>query len=305
MATQEFTAAIKSYETALRIDASLPAEVHSALGQAYNGRGLREKSIQDFGKAIEHAPDYAEPFKNRGLALLSAGDDAGLDDIEVAARLKPEYGPEIAKTLTTAARDKAKNTLVSGPDLFPRLDSLFADMSRVLLIEERLGLVNPASVAVSRSSIQLAIPVGAERDAWLWNQQGLQAGAEEYSWWVLIRYGDRVLRAGVMHVKDAQASESSGSIVALLDASSRNVFQVTAAAVGTRSLYSFPRPGTNPSEVTALMKDGTIYLTVRDRILATELSQVRPEIVIAYNSGTVFGRLGATYVQPVRVSYSD
>ncbi len=61
-------------------------------GKTYAERGAYELAIQDYNRAIELRPGYAEPYNNRGNAFGNLGNHArSIPDFDKAIELKPAY----------------------------------------------------------------------------------------------------------------------------------------------------------------------------------------------------------------------
>lgn len=66
------------------------AEQHYKKGISYGNRGQMEKAIEEYTKAIELNPEYAEAYYHRGQAYQENPDQA-ISDLSRAIELKPDY----------------------------------------------------------------------------------------------------------------------------------------------------------------------------------------------------------------------
>ncbi len=81
-------------------------ELRNNLGILHARRGDATAAIRTFMELAREAPDYFEGRRNLGLALLQAGDSAAVQELEAAARLRPDDASvqralERARSLTT------------------------------------------------------------------------------------------------------------------------------------------------------------------------------------------------------------
>lgn len=66
--------------------------VQKGLGTVNVAQGQYDAAIRNYDKAIEAEPNNADHYLQRGSAYLMKGDvDAGVQNLEAAARLNPEY----------------------------------------------------------------------------------------------------------------------------------------------------------------------------------------------------------------------
>lgn len=89
-------------------------EVQTGPGVAHAAQGQHDAEIRNYDKAIEAEPDNAELYMKRGSAYMLKGDlDAGVQNLEAAARLNPEYGPVLirARRMQSRMREVGANSL--------------------------------------------------------------------------------------------------------------------------------------------------------------------------------------------------
>ncbi len=79
--------AIDDFGRAIEINPAY-AEAYNNRGNAYNGLGNYKQSIDDCSRAIEIRPGYAEAYSNRGVVYLNQGDNiSGCRDAQKACEL--------------------------------------------------------------------------------------------------------------------------------------------------------------------------------------------------------------------------
>lgn len=96
---KEYAKAILDFGKAIELFPKNPEYIQSDLGQIYHNRGvtesnmeLNEAAIADFGKAIEIAPDWAQPYYERGRAYKSLKNRAkAIADFEKALSLAGDH----------------------------------------------------------------------------------------------------------------------------------------------------------------------------------------------------------------------
>lgn len=87
----EFDLAIEEFNKAIEIKPNY-AEAFNNLGQAYDKKADFERTIKNFKKAIERKPDFVEAFNNRGLVYFRKDDMAhAIEDFDKAIKFKPNY----------------------------------------------------------------------------------------------------------------------------------------------------------------------------------------------------------------------
>jgi tetratricopeptide (TPR) repeat protein len=70
-------------------------------GKAHSKKGNPEKAVQEFTRAINHAPNYAHCYHDRGAAYLNMGlVEQAIDGLSTAIQLSPE--PQFYASLGTA-----------------------------------------------------------------------------------------------------------------------------------------------------------------------------------------------------------
>ena len=88
----QYKEAVGRYNVVLRIHPDLYLAYHGR-ALAYYNEDLFDLALDDFNKAIEYKPDYAEALRNRGVLLANQGDHAlARSDLELAVELYREKG---------------------------------------------------------------------------------------------------------------------------------------------------------------------------------------------------------------------
>jgi tetratricopeptide (TPR) repeat protein len=83
--------AIEDYDKAIEIKPGY-ADAYTNRGAAYNGLGNYRQAIEDYDKAIEIKPGYADAYYNRGLAYNGLGNyRQAIEDYDKAIEIKPGY----------------------------------------------------------------------------------------------------------------------------------------------------------------------------------------------------------------------
>ena len=87
--------AIEDYNRAIEIKPDY-AEAYNNRGNAYNGLGNYRQAIEDYNRAIEIKPDYADAYNNRGIAYNSLGNyRQAIEDYDRAIEIKPGYADSL------------------------------------------------------------------------------------------------------------------------------------------------------------------------------------------------------------------
>lgn len=88
---RDLEGAIDDYTKAIELDPAY-ADAYLNRGLARNSKGQHDAAITDYNKAIELAPDYADAYVNRSLARSSKGDAKGaLADCNRAIEIQPQH----------------------------------------------------------------------------------------------------------------------------------------------------------------------------------------------------------------------
>lgn len=83
--------AISDFNKAIEIDPK-HAMAYNNRGNAYNAKGLYDLAISDFDKALEINPRYATAYNNRGYAYNAKGlYDLAISDFNKALEINPRY----------------------------------------------------------------------------------------------------------------------------------------------------------------------------------------------------------------------
>jgi hypothetical protein len=83
--------AIEDYDRAIEIKPDY-ANAYYNRGHAYQGLGNYRQAIEDYGRAIEIKPDYAEVYNNRGVAYALLGNyRQAFEDFNRAIEIKPGF----------------------------------------------------------------------------------------------------------------------------------------------------------------------------------------------------------------------
>ena len=86
----QYSDAIENFSKAIELKPDY-AEVYHARGLTYSYQGEHEQAIQDATKAIELNPDYAEAYYTRGLAYSCQGEhEQAIQDFSKTIELKPD-----------------------------------------------------------------------------------------------------------------------------------------------------------------------------------------------------------------------
>ena len=87
---RDFDRALVMFENARRLDAS-SAKALNGCGAVHLMRGMRERAIDEFSKAVVLDPDYFAPYLNRGMALQQSGEhERAIADFCMAIQLDTE-----------------------------------------------------------------------------------------------------------------------------------------------------------------------------------------------------------------------
>lgn len=89
-------------------------DVQKGPGAAHAAQGQHDEEIRNYDNAIEAEPNNADLYLQRGSAYLRKGDvDAGVQNLEAAARLNPEYEPTLlqAKRMQSRMREMGAKSI--------------------------------------------------------------------------------------------------------------------------------------------------------------------------------------------------
>ena len=87
----EYDHAIEDYTKAVNLKPNY-AEAYSNRGDAYGKKGDYDHAIEDCNKAIQLKPNLAEAYLNRGVAYGKKGDyDHAIEDYNRVIQLKPDF----------------------------------------------------------------------------------------------------------------------------------------------------------------------------------------------------------------------
>ena len=87
----EFDRAIQDYDKAIEANPKY-ADVYNNRGIVYNNKGEFDRAIQDYSKAIELNPKHAKIYLNRGIAYADKREhDHAIQDYSKAIELKSDY----------------------------------------------------------------------------------------------------------------------------------------------------------------------------------------------------------------------
>ena len=86
-----YNPAIEDFNKAIELNPNY-AEAYSNRGLVYAKKGDYDRAIEDLNKAIELDPNYAEAYNNRGIAFEGEGDyDRAIANYTKAIQLNPDY----------------------------------------------------------------------------------------------------------------------------------------------------------------------------------------------------------------------
>jgi tetratricopeptide (TPR) repeat protein len=87
----EYDNAIEDYNKAIELKPDF-AEAYNNRGNTYSDKGEYDNAIEDYNKAIKLKPDFAVAYNNRGNAYYYKGEyDNAIEDFNKAIELKPNY----------------------------------------------------------------------------------------------------------------------------------------------------------------------------------------------------------------------
>jgi len=121
----DFDKAIQNYDKAIELKPDY-AEAYNNRGVAYGEKDDFDKAIQNYDKAIELKPDYAKAYNNRGVAYVEKRDfDKAIQNYDKAIELKPDYAEAYYNRGNVYSRkddfDKAIQNYDKAIELNPRL----------------------------------------------------------------------------------------------------------------------------------------------------------------------------------------
>jgi protein O-mannosyl-transferase len=83
--------AIEDFNRAIEINPGY-AEAYNNRGVAYNAIGNPVRAIEDFNAAIKYKPAYAKAFNNRAVACMAIGNNTqAIDNFNIAIEIDPQY----------------------------------------------------------------------------------------------------------------------------------------------------------------------------------------------------------------------
>ena len=150
----DLESAIKDFD---RVINELPenpdnASVYKNRGTAYLGTGRFDRAAEDFTKAIELKPGYANAFRLRGIVYCRKGEySSAIEDFSIVIALKPNY----AKTyynrgiawLHLGEWEKAKSDLMNSSTMKMDTIAAFRDEYQSLDdFEQKLGIQVPVDI---------------------------------------------------------------------------------------------------------------------------------------------------------------
>ncbi len=132
----DFKRAIEDFDKAIEIRPEY-AEAYAGRGAALYNLGDFERAIEDFDKAIELRPSNAETYANRGAALQKQGDfKEAIADFDKAIELRPEYAEAYAnREAALQKRGGLKQTITDfdkAIELDPEYAQAYADRGAAL-----------------------------------------------------------------------------------------------------------------------------------------------------------------------------
>ena len=87
---KEYDCAIEDFTKAIELNPNY-ADAYYNRGLAYQSKGEVDRTIEDFTKAIELNPNYADAYYNRGLAYYDKGEHGRvIEDFTKVIELKPD-----------------------------------------------------------------------------------------------------------------------------------------------------------------------------------------------------------------------
>ena len=74
---------------------------------AHRCKGMDDKAVQDFNKAMELDPKFGRPYRNRAMVYFDKGDfDKSLADLQKAQGLGYKVDPDFLKMVARKAAEK-------------------------------------------------------------------------------------------------------------------------------------------------------------------------------------------------------
>jgi tetratricopeptide (TPR) repeat protein len=137
--------AIEHYQRAIQLDPDY-AYAYNNLGTAYRSRGQTDRAIENFRKAITLNPSYADAYNNLGSVYYSLGQtDRAIEHFKQAVQIYPNYlNPHMNLGIAYQAKgliEKAEEQY----SLVIRLDTSYADAYNNLgNIYQSMGKINKA-----------------------------------------------------------------------------------------------------------------------------------------------------------------
>lgn len=90
---EQYDLAIQDFDKAIELKPDYAEAFHNR-GLTYYDKGQYERAIQDYDKAIQLKPDFALPFNARGNAYVDKGQyDLAIQDYDKAIQLRPDALP--------------------------------------------------------------------------------------------------------------------------------------------------------------------------------------------------------------------
>lgn len=116
------------WDDAVKNYPSSPAPAYNNRGDAYNRAGDPEKAIENYTKAVESDPSFADAYFNRGNALQSSGElPRALADYNEAIRLEPKNPKAYVNRANVFASNGSKDLALADLDTALRLNPRFAE----------------------------------------------------------------------------------------------------------------------------------------------------------------------------------
>ena len=149
--------AIAYYTEVIRLeptDISTVSTAHYNRGVAYKEKGEIDRAIEDYDKAIQRTPDFADVYNNRGYAYYEKGEFArAVEDYNKAIQCKQDvvlfYNNRSMALLYLQEWEKAKSDLTIVKNMGEDIIALFRNSySSVADFEQRIGTKLPEDIAV-------------------------------------------------------------------------------------------------------------------------------------------------------------